>query len=354
MSRRIGIIGYAVGAGMLCLLVAKVHPTITSALAQEQQPEENVSVEEVILQEDSDDETYNYIGLSPWLYVPDKDSLRNKPVDPEDVKLTMNIEAMKLATSAALADLSLGVKTHLGFDEEDITPAQLKFYEENIIYYSNLIQEQTAENSDEETIQGVLDTFNDWVVAYREAIIRDKEEQKLAQEKNLQQVNDTVVNLSSTIIPEEQHISYGIPELGEQYLTYMPYTAITAKSSKQYKLQELAVTDEEGYRTYEGARCVALATSYGAQVGSVYNIAFADGQVMKAVLCDIKSDRHTDSKHQYRDATGAYNGKSGNIVEIVFDTKNHPTVNSVNRKINSDYPAKVIAITKVGVVEGFE
>ncbi|MBQ0045289.1 MAG: SH3 domain-containing protein, partial [Mycoplasma sp.] len=40
--------------------------------------------------------------------------------------------------------------------------------------------------------------------------------------------------------------------------TWMPYTAITNRSSKQYKLQKLCSTGNYGIRTYNGRYCVAL------------------------------------------------------------------------------------------------
>ena len=45
--------------------------------------------------------------------------------------------------------------------------------------------------------------------------------------------------------------------------------------------------------------CVALGSYYGSTIGTKYRITFSTGKSINVILCDQKSDRHTDSNHQY-------------------------------------------------------
>lgn len=87
--------------------------------------------------------------------------------------------------------------------------------------------------------------------------------------------------------------------------TYAIYTAVTAKSSPQYALlrSDKCYTDEEtGIRMVDGFFCVALGSFYGSTIGTKYKITIQDGEDIKelnVILCDQKSDRHTNATHQY-------------------------------------------------------
>lgn len=304
------------------------------------------------------------IQLNPGMYIPEKEMLLNQEVDRNDVIKTMNLSDIMLATDTSLAEIDAGIFTHLGFTEAELTEVQVKLYDENVVHYSKEIQRVYVEALEEKEITAVLEEFNTWIESYKAAILESIEEEKTREleaiekakaeeEAKLIEATEVVDHSPNSEIPVMDYVSYGIPELGDQYLTYMPYTAITAKTTPHYRLQQLATTDKHGYRMYEGAVSVALATSYGTTIGTLYDIKFSDGKVMRAVLGDVKSDKHTDKYKQYRDATGSYDGKSGNIVEIIFDITNYPDMNSVNRKINSDYSGDVISIVKVGMAEGF-
>lgn len=99
-------------------------------------------------------------------------------------------------------------------------------------------------------------------------------------------------------IPEEM----GLPEVSGETKTYAYYTAVTAKSSPQYALlnSDECYTDEKtGIRMIGDYYCVALGSFYGSTIGTRYRITFSTGKSIKVILCDQKSDRHTDSNHQY-------------------------------------------------------
>lgn len=79
--------------------------------------------------------------------------------------------------------------------------------------------------------------------------------------------------------------------------TWMPYMAITAKSSPQYKLQQMAYTGEYGIRMYNGRYCVAVGTGVTSNVGTYIDLVLANGTVIPCIVGDIKANAHTDSMH---------------------------------------------------------
>ena len=94
----------------------------------------------------------------------------------------------------------------------------------------------------------------------------------------------------------------GLPSVSGKTKTYAYYTAVTLRSSPQYRLlrSEKCTTDEKtGIRMYDGCYCVALGSYYGTKIGTKYRITFSNGNSINVVLCDQKANRHTDSRHQY-------------------------------------------------------
>ncbi|MGN0458955.1 MAG: hypothetical protein ACI4IL_08295 [Eubacterium sp.] len=116
-------------------------------------------------------------------------------------------------------------------------------------------------------------------------------------------VYKAVGNSSGTkTIKAKTPVSLGLPSVSGKTKTYAYYTAVTARSSPQYKLlnSDECYTDEEtGIRMIDGCYCVALGSYYGSVIGTKYKITLSSGNSFMAVLCDQKSNRHTDSNHQY-------------------------------------------------------
>ena len=82
------------------------------------------------------------------------------------------------------------------------------------------------------------------------------------------------------------------------FKSYMPYTAITNKSSMQYKLQQQASTDADGIRCIDSKPTVAVGTGWGVKVGDIVLITCENGKSFEAVIGDIKADIHTDSDNK--------------------------------------------------------
>lgn len=117
---------------------------------------------------------------------------------------------------------------------------------------------------------------------------------------------------------EVEYIRYKELELPEEadgkFKTYMDYRKITNKNSKQWKLQEQAWTEGRGFRKIGEHFLVAVGTFYADEVGKELLIEFEDGQQIKAIVGDIKQDRHTDPTNRYVPI-------NGNIVEFIIDTE---------------------------------
>jgi hypothetical protein len=102
--------------------------------------------------------------------------------------------------------------------------------------------------------------------------------------------------------PVAKTIKMGLPSVSGSTKTYAYYTAVTAKSSPQYKLlnSDKCYTDEKtGIRMVDGYYCIALGSYYGSTIGTKYKITLSSGKSFKAILCDQKANRHTDSNNQY-------------------------------------------------------
>lgn len=122
-------------------------------------------------------------------------------------------------------------------------------------------------------------------------------------------------------------------KLGVQ--TFMCYTAVTARSSAQYKLLNSSQAKDEGlYRKVAGRYAVALGSFYGSRIGTTYTLTFrqADGtqKTISAVLGDQKADRHTDARNQYHTVDGS-------VVEFITAKGTSANVSATQRQINADF-----------------
>ena len=96
---------------------------------------------------------------------------------------------------------------------------------------------------------------------------------------------------------------YTVP-ITSGFKSYMPYTAITNKASKQFKLQQMASTDTYGIRTVNNRYCVAIGTAFNAQVGTYFDMILANETVISCIVSDIKADKHTDKNNMITVSNG--------------------------------------------------
>lgn len=126
---------------------------------------------------------------------------------------------------------------------------------------------------------------------------------------------------SSDAVSVEVPENMKLPKVSGATKTYAYYTAVTAKTTPQYALlnSEECYTDEEtGIRMIGDCYCVALGSFYGSTIGTKYRITFSTGKSINVILCDQKSDKHTDKKHRYA-------VKNGDIMEFYVEKGKVPS-----------------------------
>lgn len=96
-----------------------------------------------------------------------------------------------------------------------------------------------------------------------------------------------------------------------EFKSYMDYRTITSVTSKQYKLQSMCETDENGLRTYNGYYTVAVGSGFGVTVGEYIDVQLSTGNVLHCIVGDMKQDAHTDAAN--------IQAHNGNIVEFIVD-----------------------------------
>jgi hypothetical protein len=79
--------------------------------------------------------------------------------------------------------------------------------------------------------------------------------------------------------------------------TYMSYTKITDTTSKQYALQQIAYTDEMGFRKIDDRYCVAIGTAFETSIGQIFDAKLENGTIIKCIVGDIKDDKDTDNNN---------------------------------------------------------
>ena len=112
---------------------------------------------------------------------------------------------------------------------------------------------------------------------------------------------------------ECEFVMYDIPKT-RGFKSYMPYTAITNKKSKQYKLQQIASTGAYGIRVVDSRYLVAIGTAFNAEVGTYIDLILEDGFVIPCIVGDVKSPRHTDSSNMITMHNGC-------VSEFIIDSK---------------------------------
>lgn len=120
-----------------------------------------------------------------------------------------------------------------------------------------------------------------------------------------QDTSEVDVQTEETVAPSEPEVitqAYETPQQSS-FKSYTFYTSLS-RSSKQWRIQEIAYTDELGFRRVNDAYCVALGTYYGTELGTYYLITLDTGSKFFCILCDVKSDKHTDPTHRFTVSNG--------------------------------------------------
>ena len=156
-------------------------------------------------------------------------------------------------------------------------------------------------------------------------------EELLEDNKNLLKLNEELLEDNKNLLelikdleikkpksPNRNMISRNVPKNSSRK-TYMDYRKITDTSSKQYKLQQNkdCYTTDTGLRKVNEYYCIAVGTYYSKNIGDKLIVHMENGESFKAIVADIKDDKHTDE-------TNRQHKKDGSVIEFVVDTRKLP------------------------------
>lgn len=118
------------------------------------------------------------------------------------------------------------------------------------------------------------------------------------------------------IQPEEfTCIEYTVPEYSG-FKSYMSYR-LFGKKTTQYKLQQMAITDEHGFRRIDDYYVIAVGNYFDASVGQRVDLKLENGEEIKCVIGDKKANKDTDKTNMF--------SKNDCLSEFLVDIK---TLNS--------------------------
>lgn len=156
-------------------------------------------------------------------------------------------------------------------------------------------------------------------------------EELLEDNKNLLELNEELLEDNKSLLelikdleiknpksPNRNMISRNVPKNSSRK-TYMDYRKITDTSSEQYKLQQNkdCYTTDSGLRKLNEYYCIAVGTYYSENIGDKLIVHMENGESFKAIVADIKDDKHTDE-------TNKQHRKDGSVIEFVVDTRKLP------------------------------
>lgn len=126
---------------------------------------------------------------------------------------------------------------------------------------------------------------------------------------------DSIAYVHSDLISNQKITSTTYYAPHNRIKSYMPYTAITSKSSPQWKLQQVAYTGDYGIRQVNGRFCIAVGSAYTSKIGQYIDLVLENGTVIPCILADQKADKDTNSDNTITE-------HDGSLVEFVVSSSN--------------------------------
>ena len=117
-------------------------------------------------------------------------------------------------------------------------------------------------------------------------------EYKTEKENELNELNEKISFYEEQTKNIENNTTSKINLNNSDFKSWMPYTAITDTSSKQYEITRNAVPDENGLLKINDFYCVALGSVYG-EVGDYFTVNLDNGNSFNVIKADEKADIHT-------------------------------------------------------------
>lgn len=126
---------------------------------------------------------------------------------------------------------------------------------------------------------------------------------------------DTVAYVHRDLISDHEITSSTYYAPYNRIKSYMPYIAITSRSSAQWKLQQIAYTGTHGIRQVNGRYCIAVGSAYTSKIGQYIDLVLENGTVIPCILADQKADKDTNSENTITE-------HDGSLVEFVVSSSN--------------------------------
>lgn len=123
------------------------------------------------------------------------------------------------------------------------------------------------------------------------------------------------------------------------FKSWMPYTAITDRSSPQYELTRKAKADENGLLKIDNYYCVALGSAYG-KVGDKFKITLNTNKSFDVIKADQKADIHTIGDNK--------TSLDGSQIEFIIDKSklNQDVKKHGNVSVLNIFSGRILSIVK--------
>jgi hypothetical protein len=144
----------------------------------------------------------------------------------------------------------------------------------------------------------------------------------------------------------EEYITHKevVIEQSSSFKSYMPYTAITSKTSKQYELSQLCTTNELGLRIIQDRFCVAVGTTVTSEIGTYIDVVLKNGTIISCVVGDVKANVHTNSDNITTSTNGC-------VCEFIIDKETLPRKIKRSGNISYCYEEWMSPVEKIIVYE---
>ena len=179
------------------------------------------------------------------------------------------------------------------------------------------------------------------------AIVQSSRVTALANELKEQEVRLATISTSVDDSASDDDIIpcslYSLPDKADYtgMKSYESYTAITDKTSDQYKLQSMAWTNSDAFRMIGDRYLIAVGTYFNAPVGTSVDVILENGTVIPCMVGDIKADEHTD----YWDVYSA----NGCATEFIVDA--NATKANITGDVSTLYPTWQSKVTFIKVYD---
>ena len=130
-----------------------------------------------------------------------------------------------------------------------------------------------------------------------------------------------MINVIISILMLMNAVVCSVPDLPTDMKHYTDYRTYNIKGTAQYDLQQLATTDELGFRRYNNDYIVAMGSFYTSEVGDRFYIHQTNDVSYTVITGDQKADIHTDPTNMYAPCINYNDEECANVLEFIIDER---------------------------------